>query len=84
MPTPVNFQNTNGTKETSVSASPRNIIMSYLSNFLQDNNLVAVISDDTDESILITQNATYKGQEEIKTFFAGLIDNAFSKATIEL
>jgi hypothetical protein len=73
MPNSINLLSTNGTKETTVSTSSRNIIMGHLSNFLNDNNLEAVASDYTDESILIAQNATYTGPEEIKTFFAGLI-----------
>jgi len=68
-----NFLNTNGTKETTVSTSSRKTIVRHLSNFLQDNDLEAVVSDYTDESILITQAATYTGTEEIRIFFDGLI-----------
>ena len=59
--------------ETTVSTSSRKIIMRHLSNFLQDNDLEAVVSDYTDKSILITQDATYTGTEGIRVFFDGLI-----------
>ena len=65
-----NLENSN---ETTVSTSSRKIIMRHLSNFLQDNDLEAVVSDYTDKSILITQDATYTGTEEIRIFFDGLI-----------
>ena len=65
--------NPDNNNETTVSTSSRNIIVRHLSNFLQDNDLEAVVSDYTDESILITQNATYSGIEEIRAFFDGLI-----------
>ena len=46
--------------------------MHHLESF-QHNDLDAVISDYTNESILITQDAMYTGPEEIKIFFAGLM-----------
>ena len=65
-----NLENSN---ETTVSTSSRKIIMRHLSNFLQDNDLEAVVSDYTDKSILITQDATYRGTQDIRAFFDGLI-----------
>jgi len=65
-------QNTDGTKETTLNDASRNIIMHHLNSFL-DNDLEAVVSDYTNESVLITQVATYTGPEEIKAFFAGLM-----------
>jgi len=59
--------------KTTVSSSSRKIIERHLSNFLQDNDLEAVVSDYTDESILITQDATYRGTQDIRAFFDGLI-----------
>ncbi|MEO8771077.1 MAG: nuclear transport factor 2 family protein [Ferruginibacter sp.] len=48
------------------------VILHHLASF-QDNDLEAVISDYTNESVLITPDATYKGPEEIKIFFAALM-----------
>ena len=45
--------------------------MRHLNSFL-DNNLEALLSDYTNESVLITQAATYSGPEEIRAFFVGL------------
>jgi len=65
-------ENTDETRETILSDASSNIIMHHLSSF-QDNDLEAVMSDYTDQSILITQDATYKGPGEIKAFFVGLM-----------
>src|SRR5450631_3164904 len=59
------------TKEASVEEISKKIVMRHLNSFL-DNNLEAVLSDYTNESVLITQAGTYYGLEEIKTFFMGL------------
>lgn len=59
-------------KEATLEDIPRNIILHHLQSF-QNNDLEAVIGDYTDESILITQDATYTGPEEIRNFFAGLM-----------
>jgi ketosteroid isomerase-like protein len=59
-------------KATSLNDASKNIIMHHLGSF-QDNDLEAVIADYTNESMLITQDATYKGPEEIKGFFAALM-----------
>lgn len=59
-------------EQTNLSDISRNLLLRHLSSF-QDNNLEAVLSDYTNESVLITQDASYKGPNEIKTFFAGLI-----------
>ena len=47
------------------------IVMRHINSFL-DNNLEALLSDYTNESVLITQAATYSGPKEISTFFVGL------------
>ena len=59
-------------KETNLNEASRYIILHHLASF-QDNDLEAVISDYTTESVLITQDTTYKGTEEIKGFFAALM-----------
>jgi ketosteroid isomerase-like protein len=60
------------TKDTSQADSSRSLLIRHLSAF-QDNNLEAVISDYTDESVLITPDAVYKGTGDIRTFFEALI-----------
>jgi ketosteroid isomerase-like protein len=44
----------------------------HLSSF-QDNDLEALMSDYTEESVFITADATCTGTAEIRAFFAGLI-----------
>jgi ketosteroid isomerase-like protein len=66
------MKNAEEIKETTLNDASRNIIMHHLGSF-QDNDLEAVISDYTNESVLITQDATYKAPEEIKDFFAALM-----------
>ena len=61
-------------KEKSSSDVSMNVVMHHLSSFL-DNDLEAVMSDYTKESVLITQAATYTGLQEIKAFLAGLMTN---------
>jgi hypothetical protein len=67
-----NIQSTDKNKETTLSNTSRDLLQRHLSSF-QDNNLEAVIADYTNESVLITQEASYTGPEEIKSFFTGLI-----------
>ena len=54
------------------SASSMNFLMHHLNSFLS-NDLEAVISDYTSESVLITPTATYTGIKEIREFFAELV-----------
>jgi predicted SnoaL-like aldol condensation-catalyzing enzyme len=54
------------------SASSKNFLMHHLNSFL-NNDLDAVISDYTSESVLITPTATYTGKKEIREFFAALV-----------
>ncbi|MDP4261356.1 MAG: nuclear transport factor 2 family protein [Bacteroidota bacterium] len=65
-------QNTGATKEILQPDASSGIIMHHLSSF-RDNDLEAVLSDYTNESVLVTQDATYKGPGEIKAFFAELM-----------
>ena len=59
-------------KTTTADEISKEVVMHHLNSFL-DNNLEAVMSDYTNESVLITQGATYTGLEEIRVFFVGLI-----------
>jgi len=60
------------TPEALVDEIPKKVVMRHLNSFL-DNNLDAVLSDYTSESVLITQSGTYSGPDEIRTFFIGLL-----------
>jgi len=64
--------NTVETKDSTLDDASRNTIMHHLNSF-QENDLEAVMSDYTDESVLITQEVIYKGTQEIKKFFTGLM-----------
>jgi len=68
------MKNAEEIKEIVLDDASRFIIMHHLGSF-QDNDLEAVVSDYTNESILVTQDATYKGPEEIKGFFATLMNH---------
>ena len=48
------------------------LVMRHLSSF-QQNDLEGVLADYTNESVFITQAATYTGVEEIRGFFSELI-----------
>ncbi len=50
----------------------RDIILHHLRSF-RDNDLEAVVSDYTENSVFITRDATYKGPDEIRGFFAALM-----------
>ena len=59
------------TKETIMDKISKEVVMRHLNSFL-DNNLETLLSDYTNESVLITQAATYSSPEEIRAFFVGL------------
>jgi len=61
-----------------------NFLMHHLNSFLS-NDLEAVISDYTSESVLVTPTATYTGKKEIREFFAELVKYfPKQKSTFEL
>lgn len=72
LPTEAKKRQTNGFKETAQSDAITNLLTHHLSSFL-NNDLEAVMSDYTSESILITQAATYVGLNEIRGFFTHLM-----------
>jgi hypothetical protein len=61
-----------GTTEIALDAISENLIKHHLNSFV-DNDLDALMSDYTNESVLITQPATYTGINAIKGFFMDLI-----------
>jgi predicted SnoaL-like aldol condensation-catalyzing enzyme len=66
------MKNAGEIKAPILNDTSRDIIMHHLGSF-QENDLESVVSDYTNESVLITQEATYKGPEEIKDFFSALM-----------
>ena len=50
----------------------RDLLTRHLRSF-QENDLDAIISDYTEQSVLITQKNTYKGIAEIRGFFSSII-----------
>ena len=56
---------------SSSSEVSQKVLDHHLESFGQ-NDLEAVVSDYTEESIIITPDSTYKGLEQISSFFAGL------------
>lgn len=58
-------------KKNTLSDISGDLLQRHLSSF-QNNNLDALIADYTDESVLITPDASYKGPAEIKSFFTDL------------
>ncbi len=61
-------------KQTSIAQSDicRKILQRHLNAF-RENDLEAIMADFTNKSELITHQTSYKGFEEIKSFFADLI-----------
>jgi hypothetical protein len=60
------------------------VVRNHLSSF-QKNDLEAVLADYTNESILVTQDAIFKGLSQIRTFFTGLVRHfPKPKSTFEL
>lgn len=65
-------QQAKGAGENILSDASMHLLTHHLKSF-QNNDLEAVMSDYTDESVLITQDAIYTGLQDIRAFFAGLI-----------
>lgn len=62
----------NDIKESIQSGISTNILMRHLNSFIE-NDLETLMLDYTDESVFITQDATYTGISEIKGFFTNLV-----------
>ncbi|MEO8583914.1 MAG: nuclear transport factor 2 family protein [Flavitalea sp.] len=60
------------TQHTDVSEHSRNLVTHHLESF-KINDLNALMSDYTEQSVFITQQKTYVGLSEIRSFFVGLI-----------
>jgi hypothetical protein len=59
------------TKESTAADLSKEVVMHHLNSFL-DNNVEALLSDYTDDSVVITEAATYSTVEEIRGFFTCL------------
>jgi hypothetical protein len=57
---------------TAQGSIPGNLLQRHLNAF-GENDIEAILDDFTNESVLITPEASYTGLEEIRGFFAGLI-----------
>lgn len=64
-------QNIEKNKERDLDKESMNVVMNHLNSFIS-NNIDALLSDYTNESVLITQSATYSNLEEIRAFFVDL------------
>lgn len=73
----MNANTVNEPTAASQSDVSTNLLKSHLKSFIQ-NDLQTVMSDYTEKSVFITQEATYTGLNEIKEFFTKLIIH-FSK-----
>jgi len=58
--------------ETNQSDVLTKLLMHHLDSFMH-NDLQALMSDYTDESVFVTHDATYNGLNEIKGFFTALL-----------
>ena len=77
------FQSEEST-QSPLSDASKNLLMNHLNTF-QDNDLETLMSDYTNESVLITEEATYTGLEEIELFFVELISHfPKQKSTFQL
>jgi len=79
-----NIQTLGKNIETTHNDISKLILQNHLNSFLE-NDLEALMADFTNESILITQDASYNGLEEIKGFYTDLIlQFPKQKSSIEL
>lgn len=62
------------------SDTTRQVLEHHLGAFGQ-NDLEAIISDYTDASIVVTPDSTYKGLEQIRSFFTGLLPSFPTEGT---
>ncbi|QEC70042.1 nuclear transport factor 2 family protein [Panacibacter ginsenosidivorans] len=67
-----NMQSLGKITETTRNDKSKELLQRHLGYFL-DNNLKALITDYTNESVLIAHDTIYTGPEEIKGFFAKLM-----------
>jgi ketosteroid isomerase-like protein len=64
-------QTANKNIKAALSDISKNVVERHLNSFV-NNDLDGVMADYTSESVMITQDATYTGKEEIRAFFIGL------------
>jgi len=65
-------KNTKVADNTNVQSILKEIVISHMNSFY-NNDIDAIMSDYTDESIVITLEQTFKGLKEIRTFISELI-----------
>ncbi len=59
-------------QQNNLDESSKEIIMHHLESFI-DNHLDGVMSDYTNDSVLVTRDGTYTGIKEIEGFFSNLM-----------
>jgi hypothetical protein len=59
---------------SALSKDSENVLLRHLHSF-GNNDLEALMSDYTEQSVLITYDQTYNGRDEIKTFFKELMSH---------
>jgi hypothetical protein len=69
---PAQYEKT--TKELAVGETSESILMRHLNSFLE-NDLQTLLSDYVADSVLITQDKTFTGIDEIKSFFTNLVQH---------
>ena len=80
----VEVLNAHNDAQNNTDESSKEIIMNHLSSFI-DNHLEGVMSDYTDDSVLITRDGTYKGLKNIEGFFINLMTHfPKERSTLEL
>jgi hypothetical protein len=79
-----NMQSLGKHADTNHNDMSKNVLQRHLSSF-QENNLEALMTDYTNESVLITPDKSYTGLEEIKGYFVDLVSHfPKQKSIVEL
>lgn len=74
----------NGSTTASLKQISYNVLQNHLNSF-SDNDLEQLMTDYSDQSVLITQEASYKGLGQIKSYFSELITHfPKNQSTFEL
>lgn len=74
----------NGSTAASLKQISYNVLQNHLNSF-SDNDLEQLMTDYSDQSVLITKEASYKGLGQIKSYFSELITHfPKNQSTFEL
>lgn len=67
--------------ESSMSSETTMEVLNHHLNAFGQNDLEAILSDYTDDSIIVTPDSTFKGLEQIRSFFTGLLPSFPTEGT---